>query len=435
MSSPCAPSEGRIRRHVSGRTHRFALVFPPGLEQAGRDEAHALGFRELPADEGDDRSCMEWEGRLEDLMRAAAWLRIPSRIHLRMGRFRAGAREELFAAVSRIPWELWLTPGPLRVQARLEHSRISHEGQAAATVEEAVRRRWTDCGLAMPENAACPPSGDSGDSLEGEEDPSLPDTPRLLLHMDRNHGSLSLDATGPLYRRGWRRAQGSAPFREDLAAGILQAAGWPRARVLVDPMCGSGTFAIEALARARTFSSRCVDAIPAFRSWPAFAPAAWAWQHSRGGPGPLVAPPAVYGLDWHAGVLAKAGENLERFLSDVPGDRRDQARKGISLEQKDFFTLDPGAFLHGTPPEDPPLLIMNPPWGLRLDDHGGDLYPRIWNHLARVWPDWRAGVLAPEGKSPPNDGTWHRALSLRHGGIRVAFWLRDPLAGTVRYQA
>lgn len=452
-------SEGRLKRQITGRSHRFALVFTPGLEAAGAAEARERGLPILaPEAPGLDATVLEWEGRLVDLCAALASLQIPSRIFVRLARFRCGAREELFKAVYQIPWELWLRPCRLQVEAHVAYSRISHEGMAARTVEEAVRRRWQDAGLALPDPEALPtPAGTPPPDGNG------PAVQRLVLRLENNHAVLSLDCAGDgLWQRGWRRQQGAAPLRETIAAGLLACLGWTGRGLLVDGMCGSGTLAIEAAIRAAGASPWHPDRRLACQDWPGWPQAAWAWNLRQARPVPGSAPARILALDWHQGVLAKARENWQTYLEGrMQIARAEGATAGAAgstaaaetgpaageapgslvrpvtpeFRQADFFALDPAEVLAdgGTGPDsaraDPPLLILNPPYGLRLDDGGGNLYPRLWAHLDTVWRDWRIGVLAPDLRDPPQAAAYAGGTRFLHGGLHINFWIRQPRSG------
>ncbi|HEX8910579.1 MAG TPA: RNA methyltransferase, partial [Anaeromyxobacteraceae bacterium] len=219
--------------------------------------------------------------------------------------------------------------------------------------------------------------------------------------------TVSLDAAGaPLYKRGWRARVVAAPLRESLAAGLLLAAGYDGSRPLLDPMCGSGTFAIEAAALAarrapglgRTF---------AFERWPGHDLAATASVRSR--LAALARAPAapIHASDRNGGALRLAQKNaaaagLEAFIR--------------------FARCDAAA---AELPPGPGLLIVNPPYGLRLAEEIEAAWRALGALLART-AGWRAAVLAPDRPLERLlPGHPARVLRVRNGGLPCRFLLYD----------
>ncbi len=126
--------------------------------------------------------------------------------------------------------------------------------------------------------------------------------------------TVSVDSSGaPLHERGWRQATARAPLRESVAAALLIAARWDPTTPLVDPLCGSGTIAIEAALRA-TGAAPAGQRDLAFRSWPGFEPGTWASvtadanrRVSEAGE----APPIV-AADRDVGAIESARSNAQR---------------------------------------------------------------------------------------------------------------------------
>ncbi len=221
----------------------------------------------------------------------------------------------------------------------------------------------------------------------------------LRIRTEGASASISVDAAGsPLFRRGWRARVGAAPLRETVAAGILLACRWDGESPFLDPMCGSGTIAIEAALAAgrrapglgRTF---------AFEGLPGHDPARTEKVRARlaARARPIRVP--IHASDRNAGALRLAAKNAQAAgVADA-----------IDLSREDAARV--------VPPPGPGLCVTNPPWGVRLDEAARE----AWLALATLWPrlaGWEVGVLGPDRgferllPRPPA-----ATLPLRPGGI------------------
>jgi putative N6-adenine-specific DNA methylase len=190
-------------------------------------------------------------------------------------------------------------------------------------------------------------------------DPDL----RVNVHLVKNLCTVSLDSSGtPLDRRGYRLERNSAPLRETLAAALVFFSGWDGTVPLVDPMCGSGTIPIEAALKAACIAPGVLRPGFAFQHWLGFASGLWRSlveeAHSRS----LRSLPAgVLGYDRSAGSINIARQNSAR--AGVEGI--------ISLKQLEISDF--------VPPQEPGILIFNPPYGRRIgeEDELKPLYRKI----------------------------------------------------------
>ena len=199
----------RVRTGIVGPEHRFAVVVPRELAQTCLREMENIGISNAEKTEAG----VEFTGKLKDAYSCHLWLRTASRLFCRIPPFRAGVSEELFYKVSQIPWELWINHEiPLEIEARVEYSRISHEGKTADSVYEGIQKRFRE---------ELPGSNPVERSLpEAEAGSDGPGTAgglrqRILVHLTRNQCRISLDMTGPhLHERGYRLEHTGAPLRE-----------------------------------------------------------------------------------------------------------------------------------------------------------------------------------------------------------------------------
>ncbi len=199
----------------------------------------------------------------------------------------------------------------------------------------------------------------------------------LRVRTEGDAASVSVDAAGaPLFRRGWRARIGAAPLRETVAAGILHAAGWDGGRPFLDPMCGSGTIAIEAALVAgrrapglgRTFAFEALPGHDRART-----------ERLRARFAALARPIAIpiQASDRNAGALRLAARNAAAAgVADAIRFSREDAARVV-------------------PPPGPGVCAVNPPWGVRLDDAARD----AWGALAALVPrlaGWDLAVLGPD---------------------------------------
>jgi len=330
--------------------------------------------------------------------------RIATRILVRMGEVKARDFAPLRRSLAKFPWRSFVPVGrALRIDVSTSHCRLYHTGALADTLSLAVE----DCVGKLPVRdkstaAASPISEDNR-------------TTRILLRGQDDRFVASVDSSGALlHRRGWRLEAGAAPLRETLAAGILALCAYDPARPLVDPMCGSGTIAIEAAARARGLAPGAGRAF-AFERWPSHDETIWQKVRSSGeNEAPLAAP--IFASDRDAQAVEMARRNAAR--AGVEGDLR--------------FAV--AAFGDGEIPDPPGLVVINPPYGHRLGQRqqAYRLARGLGQTLASRYRGWRAAVLCP-------DPTFVAAVAagarrkpaqthvLRNGGLRVHLGLWELL--------
>ena len=359
------------------------LATAPGLEPVLRAEALGLGFGPAEVVPGG----VTLRGGWPEVWRANLELRGAGRVLARIGEFRALHLAQLDKRARRFPWGAVLRPDvPVRVEVTSRASRIYHAGAAAQRIETALR-----------EELGAPVTPDA--------------TVAVKVRIEDDLVRISLDTSGEsLHRRGYKQAVAKAPMRETLAALFLSACGFQGTEPVLDPMCGSGTFVIEAAeiaaglapGRARRF---------AFEDFANFDPAAW--QALRGAPRRAPGPGLVArGSDRDQGAVRMAVENA--------------ARAGVAAE----FARVPVAELER--PEGPPgLVIVNPPYGTRIGAPGPlrGLHASLGERLRTRFAGWRVGLVT-------SDPGLARATGLpfappgppvAHGGLRVRLFQTGPL--------
>lgn len=309
---------------------RFFATAAKGTEPALRDELRELRFRGVRADRGG----VHFDGDRREAFRACLELRTAVRVLERLADFDAPDGDALYEGVRAIAWDEHLTQDrTLAVRAVVRSSALTHSQFVAQKTKDAIVDPFR-------ERTGARPSVDLDD----------PDV-LLFVHLVKDRATVYLDASGDaLHRRGYRKARGEAPLKETLAAAILRLAKWDRERPLLDPMCGSGTIAIEGALWARGIAPNLERAF-GFERWASHDQGAKraitelreaARERAHDAP----AGPLVIASDVDPDAIAQTRENADR------------ARVRISATVRDARDVEP------TSP--PGHVVTNPPYDERL---------------------------------------------------------------------
>jgi putative N6-adenine-specific DNA methylase len=218
---------------------RFFVVCPGGLEVplaqelaeiAARPDSKALGAWVIDPTPTSPTGGIGLAGPISAAMALNLHSRIASRVLLQMAQAPYRQEEDLYKLASGLAWEDWFTPKQtLRVDVTAHRSPLKSLNFATLKIKDAIVDRLRDV---------------TGD--RPSIDTAFPDV-RVQAHLTATQITIYLDTSGEaLFKRGWRDEKGDAPLKENLAAGILSITGWKPGQSLFDPMCGSGTFLIEA---------------------------------------------------------------------------------------------------------------------------------------------------------------------------------------------
>jgi putative N6-adenine-specific DNA methylase len=359
------------------------LVTVPGFEPALNAEAVEKGFKKTVCAKGG----VTFHGTWEDVWRANLVLRGASKILVRLGAFRALHLAQLDKRARRFPWDDFLRNDvPVRVEVTCKKSRIYHQGAAKQRIETAIK-----------EELGAPISDEANLCLK--------------VRIFEDMCTISIDTSGTgLHKRGHKEAVNKAPMRETLAALVLRQCGYTGNMPVLDPMCGSATFVLEAAeiaaqlapGRSRNF---------AFEQLATFDESTW---HSLKKDTIKVDNKpkeglAFYGFDRDNGAIKISKANAERA--------------GVTalchFEKQTISTLKR--------PDGPAgLIIVNPPYGTRIGEVKKlfALYQSLGNKLKEQFQGWRVGIVTN------NDGLAKacglsfdkQKLSFSHGGIKVALF-------------
>ncbi|MCH2664189.1 bifunctional 23S rRNA (guanine(2069)-N(7))-methyltransferase RlmK/23S rRNA (guanine(2445)-N(2))-methyltransferase RlmL [bacterium] len=305
--------------------------------------------------------------------RVCLWSRVANRVLWPLAVFSAGDEGALYEGVKTIPWEDHLDQqGTLAVDANCVQSTITHSHFTALKTKDAIVDR-------IRELAGERPSVDV-------QDPDL----QINTYVFRNEARISIDLAGQsLYRRGYRTVGLEAPLKETLAAGLLYRAGWPAMAeaggALVDPMCGTGTFLVEAAMMACKAAPGLLRGEGGSVRWRQHDADVWrqlvedARQIRVRGSRDV-----VFGWDHDARAVRAAEQHAKQ--AGVDG----------------LIRIDERAVRDLTPPQglDVGLLITNPPYGQRLGEERtlAGLHRTLGARLRGYWPGWTAAVFT--GNAP-----------------------------------
>lgn len=333
----------------------YFVVCTLGLEAAVAGELRALGAADVELGRGG----VTCRGDLRLGYAMNLWLRSAIRVQDLIVRGRAATPAELYRCVREVDWGTMLTPRQtLAIDATVASAWMTHSNYAAQIVKDAIVDQLREVHGERPD--------------VDREHPDLP----LKLVLRGEDVILYRNLSGPsLHKRGWRRVQVKSPLNEATAAGLLLLSDWDRKSSLVDPMCGSGTFLIEAAHLAMDRAPGILRRFP-FERWPDFDAVAWselraeARARMRSEPGV-----ELVGYDRHPGAIAIARGSAEaagvgawvRFTQAAAGDAR----------------LD----------HPPGMVVVNPPYGERLGTDESVLYDS-WRQLARFLHEECAGSVA-----------------------------------------
>ncbi len=363
------------------------LVAAPGLEPALIAEAKAHGFGPLKPISGGVECTGDWP----DVWRANLMLRSATRVLVRIGEFRAFHLAQLDKRARKFPWgDVLRADQPIRVEVSTNRkSKIYHAGAATQRIERAIT-----------ETLGAPVSPDAKIALK--------------VRIDDNLCTFSVDSSGEsLHKRGHKVALNKAPMRETLAAAFLYQAGYRGEEPVLDPMCGSGTFVIEAAEIARALPPGRTREF-AFEHLATFDADAWAKMRVDWAPRDVADGIVFRGSDRDAGAITMATDNAERA--------------GVA----DLTAFHHAAISDLERPDGPPgLIIVNPPYGERIGNKKAlfGLYAAMGAAFRERFAGWRVGIIT-------TDAALARATELPllppgppvpHGGLKVRLFLTKPL--------
>jgi len=362
----------------------FATV-AQGLEPIAARELLDLGAQDVR----EGYMGVEFRGDRRLLYRVNLWSRTIFRVLVSLKTFHCEDAADLYQQVKSIAWETLIPPEKtLAVRATGGNRALNHTHFTALQVKKAiVDRQWQAFGTRS--------------SVDREQ----PDV-SVNLHIHREQAVLSLDSSGEsLHRRGYRPAIGAAPLKETLAAALLEVAGYDPTLPVLDPLCGSGTIAIEAGLKARNVAPGLFREHFGFMGWADFDPALWATVRQAAIAAQRDAPAPIFASDRDREVLGHARHNAG--VCDL--------EQTIQFRCQDVLDLEP--------PSDRGLLICNPPYGERLGEVEmlGDFYKQLGDVLKQRFKGWTAYILTTKELSKRVGLRASQRVAIVNGGLPCTF--------------
>ena len=359
----------------------------PGVEELLAAELKSLGVlvgEKVPGG-------ISFSGTTEHIQRVNLRSRLANRVIVRLAEFHASTFHELERRAKRIEWSRFISAGDLvRFRVTCRKSKLYHSD---AVAERLIKLSGG--------TAIATTSVDENDESDDESGSAQ----LFVVRIVHDVCTISVDSSGELlHRRGYRQAIAKAPLRETLAAAMLAGIEWDHDSPLVDPMCGSGTIAIEAAMIARNIAPGMKRSF-AFEKWPDHDATMWKRLLTEAeervlpsAPGPIVA------SDRDAGAVAAAQSNAERA--------------GVAAD----IEISEAAVSDASYPQPPGWIVSNPPYGLRLGESGPlrNLYSQIGRIVREGVPGYRLALLSAD---PALEGQLRLALEevfqTTNGGIPV----------------
>ena len=344
--------------------NQYFATCPRGLEALLTNEIKASGATDIkPTDGG-----VAFAGELSVCYSANLHSRLATRIMMQVGRGNYATEDDLYQAAYKLNWPNWFD--------------VKHDFMVKVTGVKCPLKSLEFATLRI-KDAVCDKFRQAVDSRPyiDTKNPSV----RIHAYLTVDAYVYYVDTSGDaLYQRGNRKASIEAPLRENLAAGILQLSGWQVGQPLLDPMCGSGTFLLEAAMMALNIAPGLNRGF-GFEKLKNFESDTWkkiknaALKNVR-----LTSFQKLYGSDNDLRAVRVAKQNLE--AADL--------LEAVQLSHVEFTVL--------VPPADNGVLVANPPYGVRIgeDEELALLYPKMGEALKRKFAGWNTYFLTNDLRMP-----------------------------------
>jgi len=345
---------------IDEENFNLVAICMQNLEEELAEELRLLGAKDIRI----QKRAVEFKANLELLYKANIWLRTAIKVLKPIYEFKAKNDLQLYERAKAIAWErIFSEEETFMIDYAVNSPFFTHSQFAALRLKDAIVDRFREAGKKR--------------TNVNKAQADL----RIHLHIQENRVNISLDSSGdPLFKRGYRIEGHQAPINECLAAGLIYKTGWIGEEDFFDPMCGSGTLAIEAALIASNVPPNYNRLRFAFESWKSYDPTLLSkvLGEAKAQYRPLKA--SIFARDIQSNSIRASRVNINAA----------NMRKHIQLEQADFFK--------SPAPSSQGLMLMNPPYGERLNVSGNLLgfYEKIGSTLKHEYENWTAWIISSE---------------------------------------
>ena len=368
-------TEKRLKRQVIGKRHRFLAVVPLGFEQTLVNEIASIRGKTTHSEQtsepfeieivGDGK--VEFSAKITEAWKIVAYSRIANRVSMHITDFKAENFRDLEKKSAEIPWELYLASANVSIHVSCKHSRLYHSDAIAERLQNIIEGGSLPLASQRPAVSATPSAGTPRNTPQ-----------HLFVNFLDDRCTIWLDLAGEeLYKRGHERFVNEAPLKETIASGMLREAfdlnqGTPV--TLFDLMAGSGTFSLEtAYIANKLIPGTCRDF--SLKHQPAFKEATWNFILKQSSEAPNI---KIITSD----ISERAVEIIRHNVECSP--LASIAPAPIVPELKDIFSYSAQDIADACQGESSPVIVLNPPYGKRLDFDAPKLYTRIGRRLAEL---------------------------------------------------
>ena len=370
-----------------------------------------------------DKGGVKFTSSAEIVSRLNLWSRIPSRILIQLGKTQITNADELFDFAFRIDWEQWFTPFN---SFKVDVNNTGRMPKSLSANYAALKFKDGICDRFRSKFKNKRPNIDT-------KNPEI----RIWIHFVNSLVTVSIDTSGePLFKRGWRESKGIAPIKENLASGLISMTNWNMTQPLLDPMCGSGTFVIEAMQKfaklpanflpnkIRKFACENFSDSSPFKKidWKFLREEAldvWADQNK------IADIPQLIGMDVSAEMINISKKNASIALPP-------KIARSIIWEVVDISTISYVLKKDMSPG----ILVTNPPLGTRFDFSESSKHKfikELGTVLKENFSEWTAWVLTDEKKFSSIIRLKHtKKFPVFNGDISCNWLSFEMVAGTMK---
>ncbi len=352
-----------------------------GLEDVLLNEIQGLGAKDCKK----LSRAVSFKADIETIYKIHLWSSVTLRVLKPIYSFKAKDYDELYKRVLDVDWSMIMDiEDTFKIDSVVFSELFTHSQFAGLRMKDAICDFWREETGKRPDIDTRKP------------------TFTFVLNIWQDEVQLSIDLTGePLFKRRYRTQTNEAPLNEVLAAGIIELSNWDRKMPFLDAMCGSGTFVIEALMKATNKAPSLERKNYAFMFHPDYNNKLWYQLYDEAKELWTKQYPNIKGVEIDGTMVNEAKENF--------------VRAGF----KPLFHLEQGDFFKYKPKEKEGVLIMNPPYDVRLKNQNiNKFYKDIGDHLKKNFKGWTVYILSGNEEARKRIGLKHtERIKLFNGKI------------------